>query len=34
MALENESLLPLARKTLQPADLEQIGREMRQRWGL
>ena len=34
MALENESLLPLARKALQPADLEQIGREMRKRWGL
>ena len=34
MALENDSLLPLARKALTPADLTAITQEMRQRWGL
>ena len=34
MALENESLLPLARKALAPADLDVIRAEMRKRWGL
>ena len=34
MALENDNLLPLARKALQPQDLTAICTEMRQRWGL
>ncbi|MBI4480642.1 MAG: hemerythrin domain-containing protein [Acidobacteria bacterium] len=34
MALENDSLLPLARKALTPADLAALTKEMRQRWGL
>jgi len=34
MALENDSLIPLARKALTPADLTAICAEMRKRWGL
>ena len=34
MALENDNLLPLARKALQPQDLTAICTEMRRRWGL
>lgn len=34
MALENDSLLPLARKALSPEDLKAICGEMRQRWGI
>jgi hemerythrin-like domain-containing protein len=34
MALENDSLVPLARKALTAADLSAIGAEMRRRWGL
>ena len=34
MALENDSLLPLARKALKPEDLTVICSEMRKRWGL
>ena len=34
MALENDSLLPLARKALTPEELTVICGEMRQRWGL
>lgn len=34
MTLENERLIPLARRVLTPADLEEIRREMRRRWGV
>jgi hemerythrin-like domain-containing protein len=34
IALENDSLFPLVCKTLTPSDLDEMLREMRQRWGM